>query len=422
MKKQLQFVVCILLTLAVTLTLSTIANAQENTKKLYYNENFIYEIKSDNTIAILCYIGNNTAITIPDYIHNIPVKSIESLAFYGSIVENVDVSEGITTINDEAFFFCENLRDVTLPASLRATGQGVFRDCANLKSVSFRGSSAPLGNFMFYGCTSLEKINLPSQITSIPKGAFGYCTELKQITLPENLTEVCDYAFYQSGLQKITLPDSTEKIHTKAFAESKNLTEIICSDISFVAPDAFSGCGTEYPGFNSAETSASTDPTEKDTFPKPPYIDTESTTMGFDVFESSSATTATQASDPRETNIPNIEPEEYITPEGFYFGSAEGFKAFENVQINISANAANRQKQDLLALAYNARTMGDANNDERVNIKDVTQIRRYTALLVKETDPGFNFKNADVNTDGKVTIKDATIIQKYIADIITSLC
>ena len=81
-----------------------------------------------------------------------------------------------------------------------------------------------------------------------------------------------------------------------------------------------------------------------------------------------------------------------------------------------------RTKQEIMSLAWNVRTIGDANNDGRVNIRDATTIQQYVAGLVSENDNDFDYKNADVDTDGKVTVRDATKIQKFIAEIILSLC
>ncbi len=60
-------------------------------------------------------------------------------------------------------------------------------------------------------------------------------------------------------------------------------------------------------------------------------------------------------------------------------------------------------------------TIGDANEDERVNIKDATQIQKSLVDLVTLSDKAKLL--ADVDANGKVDIKDATCIQKFIAAI-----
>ena len=58
--------------------------------------------------------------------------------------------------------------------------------------------------------------------------------------------------------------------------------------------------------------------------------------------------------------------------------------------------------------------MGDANDDGKVNILDVTAIQRWVAELgVPEP---YQKIMADVNGDGRADISDATMIQRYLAE------
>lgn len=62
---------------------------------------------------------------------------------------------------------------------------------------------------------------------------------------------------------------------------------------------------------------------------------------------------------------------------------------------------------------------GDVNNDNFVNIKDVTLIQKVLVKLAEEPE-GYK-ERADMNLDGYISIKDATIIQMYIAQMIKEL-
>lgn len=59
---------------------------------------------------------------------------------------------------------------------------------------------------------------------------------------------------------------------------------------------------------------------------------------------------------------------------------------------------------------------GDANLDQKVNIKDTTAIQKYLAKLLDFSDE--QLKLADMDGNGSVNVKDATYIQKLIAGII----
>ncbi|MEE1219188.1 MAG: dockerin type I domain-containing protein [Ruminococcus sp.] len=57
---------------------------------------------------------------------------------------------------------------------------------------------------------------------------------------------------------------------------------------------------------------------------------------------------------------------------------------------------------------------GDVNNDDKVDINDVTYIQRY--IVEMELDIEFNTEIADVTADGKVNVHDVTCIQKYLSE------
>ncbi len=62
--------------------------------------------------------------------------------------------------------------------------------------------------------------------------------------------------------------------------------------------------------------------------------------------------------------------------------------------------------------------LGDANEDGRVTINDVTMIQRYLSELVTLSAAGR--LAADVSKDGNITIDDVTMIQRYLAKYISS--
>ena len=58
--------------------------------------------------------------------------------------------------------------------------------------------------------------------------------------------------------------------------------------------------------------------------------------------------------------------------------------------------------------------LGDANQDKKISVKDVTAIQRYLADM--ELLSGDALTAADVNKDGTVSIKDATYVQLFLVE------
>lgn len=404
MKTASKKLLCFCLSLVLIFSAVAICSAQESQRKLYYNDEFVYEVNEDNTVRILYYTGKNlSGVVVPAYIDSKPVTSIGARAFYTTKVRSVIISEGIKSIGDEAFFYCTELSNVSLPSTLESTGIGVFRACTSLKNVYMHGN-ASLGKYMFYGCTNLSTIELPDVAYFIPEGAFSYCKSLRSVVLPQELVEICPYAFYRSGLQSVTLPHTVQCIYEKAFAESENLYNVYENgEIEYIAEDAFENCGDDTPNGYPSVTPPYDDPTS----PKPPSVDGDDST--------------TDEEPP--TNPPTNPPSDtVVTEDGYILGFAGEMADYEYTYNETVKPDFERTKQELLSLAWNVRTIGDANKDGNVNIKDATKIQRYVAGLVSENSKDFDYKNADVDTDGKVTVRDATKIQKLIAEIVLSLC
>ena len=60
---------------------------------------------------------------------------------------------------------------------------------------------------------------------------------------------------------------------------------------------------------------------------------------------------------------------------------------------------------------------GDADLDQKINVKDATAIQKHTAGIIVLDSKGVALADADGN--GNVNVKDATAVQKYVAGIET---
>ena len=69
-----------------------------------------------------------------------------------------------------------------------------------------------IGSFAFSGCSALSEVKLPDTLYGIDGGAFYNCKALTEITLPENLNYIGQYAFMDTGLKSIEIPESVESI------------------------------------------------------------------------------------------------------------------------------------------------------------------------------------------------------------------
>ena len=66
------------------------------------------------------------------------------------------IPEGVVTIADTAFAFCEYLASITIPESLTRIGGYAFWYCTGLTEITFPESVTSLEEMAFYGCDNLR--------------------------------------------------------------------------------------------------------------------------------------------------------------------------------------------------------------------------------------------------------------------------
>ena len=166
-----------------------------------------------NSIEYSVIVGNGGAVTEYSYMGN-----DGSLQTVKMKITKVNVSEGITNINNFAFSGCTTLTAVSLPSSLKEIGDGAFSDCENLKSIKLPNHITKISSFTFNNNKSLESITFPTGLVEIEDAAFQNCESLTSVNFPEGLTEIGDYAFSVCrNLSSVNFPTSLKNIGTFAF-------------------------------------------------------------------------------------------------------------------------------------------------------------------------------------------------------------
>jgi hypothetical protein len=115
-----------------------------------------------------------------------------------SAIKSVIIKDGITSIDDEAFFCWKELESVTLPDTLTSIGEYAFEGCEALKSIDFPNSVTSIGKYAFGGCTELRSVVIPDSVTYLRGDSFRGCY-LASLTLPQSLKDV-DGTFEIYGL------------------------------------------------------------------------------------------------------------------------------------------------------------------------------------------------------------------------------
>lgn len=177
-------------------------------------ENFVYQIRPDQSVAIQQYQGDEEEVLIPAQIEGRPVKEILRYAFTMTEATHVELAEGIEVIAPEAFGMCESLRYVSLPSSLKEIGAGAFKSCELLREIVF-----PRGNDRFFVADGVLYDRRESALVLCPPGL-----ELESFDVPLGIKTISSAAFYMNKkLSRVSLPLSLEKIGSEAFLFTRAL-------------------------------------------------------------------------------------------------------------------------------------------------------------------------------------------------------
>lgn len=186
--------------------------------------------------------------TVTNYLGN----TIPRTAFFGKKLSSVTLPANLETVGYAAFAGCDQLRSITLPATVSMIedyafagagltsvqipqtviymGKGVFSRCESLENVVV--NSFTVGDFAFLGDISLNQVKIGSNVNYILRGAFNGCKALTTIDMSEaaNLVRIDEEAFINSGLQNIDITNmNIGTVGDWAFAQTR-LSSLHLSD------------------------------------------------------------------------------------------------------------------------------------------------------------------------------------------------
>ena len=142
-------------------------------------------------------------------------------------IKKVVIEDGVTSIGNYAFFYCQNLASVEIPNSVTSIGKSAFYYCISLTSVEIPNSVTSIGERAFDCCKSLTLVEIPNSVTSIGDNAFNGCESLTSVEIPNSVTSIGNYAFATcSNLTSVEIPNSVTSIGNYAFYYCKGLTSI----------------------------------------------------------------------------------------------------------------------------------------------------------------------------------------------------
>lgn len=238
------------------------------------------------------------------------ITSVADLAFLNedgmlSNLKEVEFSNTITCIGDDAFNMCDGLTSVIIPDSVIEIGVNSFMDCDglekvvigngianirmaafnscdNLKTVVFGENLERIGGYAFTNCVNLTTVYIPSKVSSIGGNAFAGCSNIESFVvgesnqyysndecgalfnkdqtylyyyplgkedafyqIPQSVETIGNYTFSGSKLKEVVFSKNLTELYYAAFSNCTELTDVyIYDNVTFISDDAFYGCSS----------------------------------------------------------------------------------------------------------------------------------------------------------------------------------
>ncbi len=126
-----------------------------------------------------------------------PLIQSHNLYLNGSLVTDLVIPDGVTSIGNHAFRGCSGITSVTIGNSVTSIGAFAFSGCSGITSVTIGNSVTSIGTSAFLGCSGLTYVTIGNSVTSIGSFAFRGCSGLTSVAvLAETPPSVVSNTFY----------------------------------------------------------------------------------------------------------------------------------------------------------------------------------------------------------------------------------
>ena len=397
-----------------------------------------------------------TSITIPN-----SVTGIEDSTFTGcKSLTSITIPNSVTSIGYSAFAGCTSLTSITIPNSVTGIEDSTFTGCKSLTSITIPNSVTSIGYSAFAGCTSLTSITIPNSVTSIEVDAFYDCTSLTSITIPNSVTSIEVDAFENCTSLKSAVIEANSKklfettIGKYAFSGCTNLTSVtIPGNVTSIGYGAFNNCNSLVANVYKNSVGLTYCKNNKidyrivGSYDKKHYIQIENGTCtnidestelkvnqlkegnDYDVvsksFDNFELYDLSFYKDDQKVTIDGTAVVRIPVKEGMDGSKCKVYYNDNGTFTNMGAVykdgymefETNHFSQYVVAeIESSTFTLGDVNEDDKVDFLDAIVVLRHDAEIIQLTDN--QMKAAEVNKDGKVDFLDAIMILRYDAEII----
>lgn len=164
------------------------------------------------------------------------VTSIGFDAFAGTALVNVEIPDSVITIENGAFYDCDQLVTVNIGDGVTTIGEDVFAFCDVLKNVHIGKGVVSIGARAFMRCAALPELLIPSNVTNIGGALCFDDPALKRVLIGNGVTELLSWQSYSYSSK-----NAKEYTHG-SFEDCGALADVaLGSGLTLISTDTFGG-------------------------------------------------------------------------------------------------------------------------------------------------------------------------------------
>ena len=198
--------------LVVNVLLLFVSTAAAQTEFSYTNDH--------GRITITKYTGPGGTVIIPDTIDGLPVTHIGDSAFLESgLLTGVVIPNSVTLIGDSAFSSCYDLTNVTIGSGVTNIGGRAFSGCTSLRNFIVPDNVITIGEWAFFS-SGVARVSIGDGVTSVGPIAFTFCSGLTTITFGRSITNIGANAFgYCTSLTGVYFKGNAPNLDSYVFEQ-----------------------------------------------------------------------------------------------------------------------------------------------------------------------------------------------------------
>ncbi len=132
----------------------------------------------------------------------------------------------VTEIGNNAFRGRTELKNITLPNSLKSIGSCAFEGCVSLEALTLPRSLENIGDSAFANCSSLRELVIPEKVDKLDTATFSGCDNLRTLVFKGPIQKLYDGDFFCENLEVIQIPDSVTHFFTTGAQFQDTMTDI----------------------------------------------------------------------------------------------------------------------------------------------------------------------------------------------------